>query len=116
MNTETINDKNICFEANWARTGFTTSYNPATLILEEWLSSNNTKKLAPNSFGNLSSANGDDACFDMSCGSNEQGDQQCSDGIDNDNDGLVDCLDPGCGSALICRDNCNALAPTITGN
>ena len=36
-----------------------------------------------------------------------EGTQDCSDGKDNDNDGLVDCLDPGCANA----ENCKPLPP-----
>jgi hypothetical protein len=30
----------------------------------------------------------------------------CSDGLDNDGNGLIDCLDPGCGSTPVCGDFC----------
>ena len=38
---------------------------------------------------------------------------ECNDGIDNDNDGLVDCADPGCGTFDNCILQCGAQAPAL---
>lgn len=117
MTDQAINNENVCFEATWARFGTTDLYNLSMVEIEEWIEPNNVQEVDALNFGDLSPASGDDACFDISCGntSNETGDQECSDGIDNDDDGLIDCLDPGCGSAPICEGQCNALAPSLTG-
>ncbi len=36
-------------------------------------------------------------------GQKEKGDNKCSDGVDNDNDGLIDCNDPDCTSSNYCQ-------------
>ena len=117
MTDQAINNPDVCFEATWARFGTTDSYNLSMVEIEEWLGPNNSLEVDAMAFGDLGSFSGDDACFDLSCISsgNETGDIECSDGLDNDNDGLIDCLDPGCGSAPICEGQCAAQAPTLTG-
>src|SRR5438477_6471677 len=47
-----------------------------------------------------------DGCTGSVCGHTDVpgcGPEQCSDGIDNDGDGLVDCADPDCANAPECR-------------
>ncbi len=116
MTPAAISSRDVCFDADWARSGVTTNYNQGVVTLNEYTGPNSSFALIPNSFGNLSRATGNKSCFDMSCGAREQGEGQCSDGIDNDNNGLIDCLDPGCSNAEVCRQNCNAQAPVITRN
>ncbi len=36
--------------------------------------------------------------------------RECTDGLDNDTDGWVDCADPGCCGTWICGVGCNDLA------
>lgn len=117
MTDPAINNGNTCFEATWARIGVTDPYNLSMVEIDEWLGAGNTVQVS-GVFGDLSAASGDDACFNISCAdvNNESGEDQCSDGLDNDDDGLVDCLDPGCGSTQVCQDMCSAQAPTLSGN
>ena len=117
MTDNAISDGGVCFEATWARVGLTDPYNISMIEIDEWVSANNSVDVNGTSFGDLSSASGDDACFNITCmGNDETGDVQCDDGIDNDDDGLVDCNDPGCGSTQICQSQCSAQAPTLGGN
>ena len=117
LTDETINDGSVCFEATWARQGLTDPYNASMVEIDEWVSANSSVSVEGTNYGDLSSALGDDACFNLSCvGENETGDQQCNDGLDNDDDGLVDCNDPGCGSSSICQSQCTAQAPVLGGN
>lgn len=115
VSASAINNNNTCFQANWARTGLTTAYNQSVLDLKEWVAANQTRNLVGIGFEDLTPSNGNKSCFNTSCGSDETGEPQCSDGIDNDNDGLVDCLDPGCSTTNKCQSNCSANAPTLSG-
>lgn len=110
-----VTERNVCFEATWARRGATEAYNASMVEIDEWISGSGSQE-AIGTFNDLNSAAGNDACF-IECESvnNESGDAQCSDGIDNDGDGLVDCNDPGCGPTASCVDACSALAPTLSG-
>lgn len=112
-----INNENICFEADWARIGVTNVYDSDVLVIQEWIAANEVETVNPDSYGNLDTSRGDDSCFDVSCSSTspEMG-NMCSDGIDNDNDGLIDCDDPGCSTAANCVQNCEAQAPTLSRN
>ncbi len=111
-----INDDAVCFEATWARLGVTDPYNLSMVEVDEWIGPGSSIAVEPFSFGDLSAASGDDACFSTSClgSDNEDDDTECSDNIDNDDDGLIDCLDPGCGTAPVCVNTCSALAPTLS--
>ena len=44
----------------------------------------------------------------------ETGDVECSDGMDNDSDGLVDCFDADCAEFSDCATTCFALAPVLS--
>lgn len=46
----------------------------------------------------------------------EVGISACTDGMDNDEDGLVDCLDPDCSKVPACIANCPAEAPAFIKN
>jgi len=114
---DVINNAGQCFEANWAEMGLTDAYEPLFIEIEEWLGPDDTRITTVNTFVNLSAASGDDSCFNVSCENTESGEVECDDNIDNDNDGLIDCRDPGCASAVICGgDECIPLAPTLSGN
>ncbi len=116
MTDQAINNPDVCFESTWARVGTTDEYNLSMVEIEEWLSAGNTLEVNGFSYGDLNNTSGQDACFgDCVNIDDETGDEQCSDGIDNDDDGLVDCLDPGCGTAPICEGQCTAQAPTLSG-
>lgn len=117
MTSDAINDADVCFDATWARNGLTDNYNSGFVEIEEWLSESQTFEVSGSNYSDISAASGNSACFDVTCGSdNEVGDPLCSDGIDNDDDGLVDCQDPGCSQSSTCLSSCDAQAPTISGN
>ena len=44
---------------------------------------------------------------------NASGDQACSDGIDNDGDGLIDCADPDCANVPPCTTKAPAMSPWV---
>ena len=52
-------------------------------------------------------------CADSACSSDPFCQEQCLDGIDNDFDGLVDCDDPDCGQTPLCV-SCDPLLVTFT--
>ena len=116
MTDQAINNSGVCFETTWARIGVTDDYNLSMVEIEEWLGPGASSEVTGTSFGDLNSGSGDDACFNVTCrdNNNESGEVQCQDNLDNDNDGLVDCLDPGCGSSVVCQSQCNAQAPTLS--
>ncbi len=118
MTDEAIMDGDVCFETAWGRNGLTDSYNTGILAIQEWMTVSDVRNLVPSTFNDLSPSSGNSACFDTSCGENmvETGTTMCSDGVDNDGDGLVDCLDPDCSQVTICQENCAAQAPTLSGN
>jgi len=117
VSEEAIANGDVCFETAWARTELTGVYNPSELEVEEWVNASETRELAPTSFNDLSSSSGNAACFNASCDSpTEVGSEACQDGMDNDNDGLVDCLDPNCSEVAECANTCAAQAPVLTGN
>ncbi|MFT4565175.1 MAG: hypothetical protein ACI9FN_000123 [Saprospiraceae bacterium] len=117
MTADAINDELVCFEANFAQIGVTDPYDSDLLILEEWKAANDIIAAGPVKFSNIDASKGDEACFNISCPSIiiETGDL-CGDGIDNDNDGLIDCADPGCSTFPACEDDCLADAPVLTAN
>ena len=114
MSDETISNSNVCFEATWARNGVTDGYNSSMVEIQEWSDGSNLTLLA-DSYEDLTPSSGDEACFNMACGGSESGNDECSDGIDNDNDGMIDCLDTDCSQLDICG-NCTAIAPTLGRN
>lgn len=117
ISEEGISEEDVCFETAWARTSVTGPYNASVLTLNEWIMPSEQRALTATNYNDLSSASGNAACFASSCGvTAETGSTQCSDGVDNDNDGLVDCQDPSCSEVQICRDSCAAQAPTLSGN
>ena len=115
MTDVAINDSAVCFESTWAREGVTNAYNASMVGIDEWLGPGAIQETTGMNYEDLNSASGDKSCFDISCEGDESGETDCSDGVDNDDDGLVDCLDPSCGTADICVTSCNALAPQIGG-
>lgn len=110
-----ISMSDVCFETAWARTSLTGPYGSSILNIKEWVGPAQQRDAQPTAFNDLSAASGDKACFNTSCEmQEEQGTTMCSDGIDNDNDGLVDCQDDSCSSTQICIDICAAKAPTLS--
>lgn len=114
MTDAAIVDPNVCFETTWAREGVTNAYNASMVGIDEWIGPGSTMSTLGSSYGDLTAASGA-ACFVMSCVIDETGDVECSDGMDNDDDGLIDCLDPNCVTTNICIDGCDALAPDLGG-
>ena len=115
MTSDAINNPATCFSTTWGRSGVTDSYNAFFTVLEEWEGPQDTRELLGDEYFDVNSSSGNDACFDTSCGGVEEtGDPLCTDGIDNDDDGLVDCQDPGCSQIPTCLASCSAQAPTIT--
>jgi len=45
--------------------------------------------------------------FAVSCGDDDAGETNCTDGLDNDGDGPIDCLDSDCASNQACQTVCN---------
>lgn len=115
MTDVAISDPLVCFESTWAREGVTNPYNPSMVGIDEWLGPGAIQETVGVGYFDLSPDSGDEACFNTSCEGDETGDTDCADGIDNDDDGLVDCLDPSCSTTNICVSSCNALAPQLGG-
>ena len=117
ISEDAIQDAETCFETAWARTDLTGAYNTSILNIEEWMNPTDVRDLTPTAFNDLSAASGNAACFSSSCDTpTEVGEELCSDTLDNDNDGLVDCQDPDCSQTLFCGQSCAAQAPTLSGN
>ncbi len=116
MSDEAITTVDACFEATWAREGATDDYNNTMVEVDAWIGPGNVLQATSVGFGDLSAASGDAACFDDTCPplSSESGDDDCSDGMDNDDDGLVDCFDADCAEFSDCSTTCFALAPVLT--
>ncbi len=112
----TITGTDVCFESTWAREGVTNPYNGSMVEIDALINTA-AQAATPTDFGDLSPASGDDACFDTSCPAiaSETGDIDCNDNVDNDQDGLIDCLDPDCEAFSNCSTVCNAQAPVLTG-
>ena len=93
LKIDDITDPNTCFQVNFSN---------QELVNASLLPPDNMLELRLDSFGvevlreepiNLVPNATFDACFIL----DEDSQDLCSDGIDNDEDGLLDCLDPGCG-------------------
>ena len=107
LDDETINDVNACLNLVWARPGLTDAYATAFVEVSEWVGQNATENAETDIYDDLDENDGDDACISALCGvgnPTEISDAACSDGIDNDNDGLVDCADPSCEAAAPCTE------------
>ncbi len=105
LEDETINDVDACLNLVWARPGLTDSYATAFVEVSEWTGQNATENAETDIYDDLDENDGEDACISAICGignPTEISDAACSDGIDNDNDGLVDCADPSCEAAGPC--------------
>ena len=63
--------------------------------------------------GNMIDENCDGILESTQEGENQSGPMACQDGIDNDQDGLVDCADPDCSTIKVCCD-CEIQAPTLS--
>ncbi|MEL6388586.1 MAG: hypothetical protein AAFQ02_00375 [Bacteroidota bacterium] len=116
MNQSTINDDALCFEATWARAGVTDAYGDDFVEINEWVDASTSVIAEGTEYEDLSPDDGDSACFNTTCGSGETSEIDCSDNQDNDNDGLIDCQDPGCSATVFCMQSCDALAPTLGRN
>ena len=102
---ETIADPNACLNLIWARSGLTDAYATAFVEVSEWIGQNATANTEASTYDDLDENDGDDACISAQCGigtPTENNDTACSDGVDNDNDGLIDCNDPNCESTTPC--------------
>jgi len=102
---ETINNANECINLIWARPGLTDAYATAFVEVSEWTGQNSTINAETDVYDDLDENDGDEACISALCGignPTEISDAACSDGVDNDNDGLVDCADPDCESTSPC--------------
>ncbi len=107
LEDETINTPEACLNLVWARPGLTDSYATAFVEVSEWTGQNATENAEVNIYDDLDENEGDGACISSECGignPTEISDSACSDGLDNDNDGLIDCADPSCESATPCID------------
>lgn len=62
-----IDDPNVCLEMVWARDGFTNPYATAFVEVSRWVSSNNTTNSVGVVYDDLTSADGDAACFNVAC-------------------------------------------------
>ncbi len=118
MSESAVAGADDCFEATWARFGVTEPYNGSMVEVDAWMGPDLVMSTLPvaDGFGDIDSSTGDGACFDVSCpvGVEEGNDIDCNDNIDNDNDGLIDCLDPSCGPFADCATTCNSVVPDLT--
>jgi len=114
MTAEAINNELVCFEANFAQTGVTDAYDSDLLNIEEWKSANEVISASPLAFNNIDASRGETACFTSCSELPQETGGLCGDGMDNDNDGLIDCADPGCSTFPACIDACNAIAPVLS--
>jgi archaellum component FlaF (FlaF/FlaG flagellin family) len=105
MVDETIEDPTQCLNLIWARAGLTDTYATAFVEVSEWTGQNATINAETDIYDDLDENDGDDACISALCGvgnPTEISDAACSDGVDNDNDGLIDCNDPDCENTSPC--------------
>ena len=78
----------------------------AFVEISEWVQPNVTTPAVGRIFDDLDADDGDPSCITRICGGagNENTDDNCSDGVDNDEDGLVDCDDPDCANTEPCAE------------
>lgn len=93
---EPIADPTTCLDIIWARNGITNEYASAFVEVSEWVGPNNTTSTLGLGYDDLSFEDGYIACFNVPAPNTEDTLPLCTDGIDNDGDGLIDCLDPDC--------------------
>ncbi len=91
-----IGDANTCVDIVWARDGVTSEYASAFVEVSEWVGPNITTAAVGLFYDDLDSSDGNTACYQLDCIGIEDTFPLCTDGIDNDGDGLIDCLDPDC--------------------
>jgi len=91
----------ICLDLDFARENHTSEYAPAFTNISEWINSSTQSAVQIVNYNDLNSSNAE-ACIDFI----ENDILVCTDGIDNDGDGLIDCEDPSCNSiGIICENN-----------
>lgn len=101
-----IEDPSECLHIIWGRMGVSDDYASGFVEVAQWVSPNMTSKAIGTVYDDLDADDGDAACLTKFCdpnaGSNENTVASCSDNVDNDNDGLVDCADPSCATIAQC--------------
>ncbi len=92
---ENITDPATCFEANFLGTG-PNPFNVPVSILQEMISNTEFEEVLPRNIQDLIPNMDYNTCFVLE----ENTEILCGDGIDNDDDGLLDCMDPECGPGM----------------
>ena len=96
---EATTDPNICLELVWARMGKTDDYATAFVEVSQWVQTNSTTDALTDIYDDLDSQDTEGACLAIESNpliDPENDMESCSDGLDNDGDGLIDCLDGTC--------------------
>ena len=91
-----IGDANTCADMVWARDVVTSDYASAFVEVSEWVAPNITVAAAGLIYDDLDSGDGNSACYQLDCAGTEDSIPLCTDGLDNDGDGFIDCLDSDC--------------------
>ena len=113
ISPDAIGNPDECFNVIWARNGLTDEYSSATVNVEEYLSPTESKAVTGMLYDDLDSSDGNASCFTESCSTSENNLATCTDGIDNDNDGLVDCADQDCAGVTQCASEDNLIGDRV---
>ena len=97
---EDLTDPNTCFQMNFLNDDLRASNIFPSDIVQELNFDGPGNEVSPGVNVDLVPDQSFDACFVV----DEDTEELCMDGLDNDEDGLIDCLDPGCGN-LCSEDN-----------
>ena len=116
---EVVTNGSECLGLVWAQMGKTDGIATAFVEVSEWVESQSTTPAEGRIFDDLDADDGDASCiaqaFCQGTG-NETTDVNCSDGLDNDEDGLLDCEDPDCAASMPCAEPPNMFEVALEVN
>ena len=99
LKIENITDPSTCWQANFVQVAMNPLNIPPSIV-QEWITDTNLPEVLPNMLVDVVPNADFNSCFVLA----EDTDDLCSDGIDNDADGLLDCNDDECGPGTIVID------------
>ena len=97
LKIEDITSPNTCFQVNFSDDSSRAALNVFPDIMQEWSFDNATLDVFPNTVTDVIPNANYSSCFILA----EDTEELCGDGIDNDEDGLLDCMDDECSPGIL---------------
>jgi len=104
---ELLMNPSQCLGLVWARMGRTDGIATAFVEVSQWVEANSTTEAFAREYNDLDAEDGEASCLTPICFPDQPDPENtgllCTDGIDNDEDGLIDCDDSDCSDVTECE-------------